>query len=1103
MSDLDSIESVTSYDDLCVLYCEDSEISRIKMSRFLSRRIPHLIVAHDGKSGLELFENHRPQLVITDIHMPEIDGITLCQTIHKQDPNVVFIFTTAHNEPQYLHASIDLPVVKYLVKPISLDSLMASISKVARDIEKQKKLESQLKLVPTLNPELHYEQEKVKSYINSYMQNNQNSESIRYLSFPKGDINGDFHCIVKHEDSTYILIADGTGHGLAAVMPALQIPTLFKVLAEKGFSILSIADEINHVLYEQNLIGHFIAATLVRINPNESKIEVLNCGNPTALLINKEGQTLHQFKSRSLALGTVGNDSYDLEIEYFDCNENAQLYVFTDGLADSLKASNSQFNLSRFDDIFTDTKPVEIYERLENLIKHIILTEHVDDITLLEISFVKDSAIIEDKILSPITNLIMEKNLPLPFSTDFDSSNNKNSSILYVEDDDDDLNVLTRYLERRFGIVFTARNGVDGLTLFHQHKPSIVITDLHMPGLDGLTMIEEIHKHDPSTPVIVISGSEGHTSAEKMFEYGVTKYLRKPIQPDKLVTAINACLKNKHQENHLKLSASVFLSSSLAITITDRNKELVSVNPAFSQITGFSQDEVIGRNPKLLSSGKHDAKFYQAMWHSINTKKEWSGEVWNRRKNGDLFLEWITINAITNELGEVTHYFSVFSDITERKAAEEAIRKLTYHDSLTGLPNRRLFLDRLEQEIKKTDRSQQSLAVIFLDLDNFKDVNDTLGHNFGDQVLQEAASRLTGCVRETDTVARLGGDEFTICLPNISSTNNVDIIAQHILKAMSLPFKLNDELFYLSASLGISLYPDDAITIPNILKNADQAMFFAKQKGRNCAHYFRPEMEEKAIVRKEMIQDLRIASEENQFTIFYQPIIEMQTGAIHKAEALIRWEHPSHGFISPVDFIPIAEDCGIISKIGDWVFKQAALQASVWRDKYHHDFQISINKSPKQFQSQSNSHQDWFEYLEEIGLSSNNIIVEITEGMLMDSNTSNTNQLLNFRDKGIQVSLDDFGTGYSSLSYLKKFDIDFLKIDQSFVRNLSENSDDHALCEAIIVMSHKLGIKVVAEGIETQQQFDLLKDAGCDFGQGYLFSKPVTAEGFELLLHSK
>ncbi len=558
----------------------------------------------------------------------------------------------------------------------------------------------------------------------------------------------------------------------------------------------------------------------------------------------------------------------------------------------------------------------------------------------------------------------------------------------------------------------------------------------------------------------------------------------------------------KQAEEELQLAAMVYQNSSEAMLVADADNQIIAINPAFTEMTGYTPEEVIGQSPKILSSGRQTPEFYQAMWHEINTTGQWRGEIWNRRKNGEVYVEWLTINTIYGEDGSVHRRAALFSDITKIKENEELIWTQANFDPLTGLPNRRMFQDCLQREIRKAQRANLPLALMFLDLDRFKEINDTLGHSVGDLLLKEAAQRLSHCVRETDTVARLGGDEFIVILNELDRLDSIERVAQDILQELAKPYRLEKNMVYVSASIGITLFPDDAFEIEALLKNADQAMYAAKNAGRSRFSYFTPSMQEAAQTRMRLTNDLRDALTGNQLMIYYQPIVDLTSGAIHKAEALIRWQHPTSGLISPAEFIPIAEDTGLIVDIGNWVFHQAADQVVRWRSKYHTEFQISINKSPVQFHRDPDTHHhtSWLDYLQQLGLSGQSIVVEITEGLLLDASQEVTEQLLSFRDASIQVSLDDFGTGYSSLSYLKKFDIDYLKIDQGFIRNLTAESNDMALCEAIIVMAHKLGIKVIAEGVETAEQRDLLIAANCDYGQGYLFSRPVPAREFEKLL---
>ncbi|MDR7377949.1 diguanylate cyclase (GGDEF)-like protein [Rhodoferax ferrireducens] len=452
------------------------------------------------------------------------------------------------------------------------------------------------------------------------------------------------------------------------------------------------------------------------------------------------------------------------------------------------------------------------------------------------------------------------------------------------------------------------------------------------------------------------------------------------------------------------------------------------------------------------------------------------------------------------DLGTEQLFILVLEDITERKRSAEMIWNQANFDRLTGLPNRHMFQTRLEQDMAAAARESRSLALVFFDLDLFKEVNDTLGHEMGDLLLQEAARRLRVGVRQNDLVARLGGDEFTLILSGLADIADVHQIVQEALRRLAEPFVLAGQQVHISTSAGITFYPQDATGVEALLKNADQAMYAAKSQGRNRYSVFTPSMQDVAQKRMRLINDLRVAIAEHQFSVFYQPIVDLKTGQIRKAEALVRWRHPVDGMVSPADFVPVAEETGMIVDIGNWVFQQAVKQVTQWRKTHHPDFQVSVNVSPVQFRNEGINQATWLAQLSAAGLPGQAVLIEITEGLLMDAGGNVTEQLRGFRQAGIGLSLDDFGTGYSSLSYLKKFDIDVLKIDQAFVRNLTADSDDMALCNVIIVMAHTLGLKVVAEGVETQEQCDLLAAAGCDYGQGYLFARPALAADMPLNL---
>ena len=542
-----------------------------------------------------------------------------------------------------------------------------------------------------------------------------------------------------------------------------------------------------------------------------------------------------------------------------------------------------------------------------------------------------------------------------------------------------------------------------------------------------------------------------------------------------------------------------------AVVIMDSSGIITGWNSQAVNIFGWASDEVVGRllyqtiiPPKQRESHVHRfGRFLESGEGSLINSRI---EIPALHRDGHEFPIELSLTQIRT--GDKYEFSAFIRDITKKRQFEELIWKQANYDALTGLPNRRMFHDRLAQEIKKAHRAGRLMALLFIDMDRFKEINDTMGHRVGDLLLVEAAHRIGSCLRETDTVARLGGDEFTVFLSELDEASRVERIAENILKKLAEPFRLENEMAYLSASMGITLYPNDATEIEDLLKDADQAMYAAKSSGKNRLSYFTPLLQQAAIARLKLINDLRGALGAGQFMVYFQPIAELATGRVSKAEALIRWQHPERGVVSPIDFIPLAEETGLISEIGDWVFRESARWVRRWREVVHPDFQVSVNKSPVQFHKAVEERSAWIAHLRDLGLPGECLVVEITEGLLLASDVSVTGALLAFRDAGIQVAIDDFGTGYSSLSYLKKFDMDYLKIDRSFTSHLSPGSSDLALSEAIIVMAHRLGFKVIAEGVETEQQRALLAAAGCDYAQGYLYSKPLPPEKFELLLQA-
>jgi diguanylate cyclase (GGDEF)-like protein/PAS domain S-box-containing protein len=546
----------------------------------------------------------------------------------------------------------------------------------------------------------------------------------------------------------------------------------------------------------------------------------------------------------------------------------------------------------------------------------------------------------------------------------------------------------------------------------------------------------------------------------------------------------------------------MFEASPMGIALIDAaTGAFTEVNPRYRAIAGRSAEAFAQHTwPDFMHPDD------VAMWRSdmqrlmSGTVREFRTTVRLIRADGSTVWVEASVVPLAPPRGGPRMKLCMIEDVTEQKENEALIWQQANFDTLTQLPNRRMFLDRLQHDIVKSRRDGTRIAILFIDLDHFKEVNDTLGHQQGDVLLVDAACRIAACVRESDTVARLGGDEFTVILTELTETRRVDGIAQNIIDSLLAPFQLGQEQAFVSASIGITLYPDDAVSVGDLLKHADQAMYVAKGAGRNRFAYFTPALQVAAQNRMRLTNDLRSAVKGDQLKLYFQPIVHLKTGRVLKAEALLRWQHPQRGLVSPLEFIPLAEASGLIVDIGQWVFNESIRWVQRWRRDVHPDFQVSLNQSPVEFQREGGSYDVWLRALRELDVPGQAIVVEITEGLLLDASTMVTDKLLQLRDGGIQVALDDFGTGYSSLSYLNKFDIDYLKIDRSFVSNLAPESSDMALSEAIIVMAHKLGLHVIAEGVETASQRDLLAAANCDFGQGYLFGKPVPVEEFDAFL---
>jgi diguanylate cyclase (GGDEF)-like protein/PAS domain S-box-containing protein len=560
----------------------------------------------------------------------------------------------------------------------------------------------------------------------------------------------------------------------------------------------------------------------------------------------------------------------------------------------------------------------------------------------------------------------------------------------------------------------------------------------------------------------------------------------------------------RHREE-LRVAATAF-NVQEGITITDSDGKILKVNQAFSRLTGYKSEEVIGKTPAILSSGRQDKQFYKVMWQTLKKNGSWQGEIWNRRKNGELYAEWLTITAVYDEKGRVTHYVGAFLDITQRKEDEEQIRKLAFYDPLTELPNRRLLTERLEHAMATSSRTLRYCAVLFIDLDNFKTLNDTKGHDLGDQLLLEVAARLKRHARESDTVARLGGDEFVVLYENLNKDEHkamleVEYMAEEIRDSLNKPYCLEDYEHYSSPSIGIALFCGHEISMDEVLKNADSAMYQAKNAGRNTIRLFDPDMQQALEQRLALEEDLRYALGHQQLELYFQPQMNDQNRVLG-AEMLIRWHHPVRGLVSPAEFIPLAEESGLIIEMGDWIIEQACWRLAQWAQlKAYRNLTLSANISARQLRNSDfvQRVQHWVEHYQ---VKPGQLKLEITESMLLEDLEDTIEKMNRLKDLGILFAMDDFGTGYSSLSIIKRLPLDQLKIDQSFISDLHDQESNLVLTHTIIAMSQALNLHVIAEGVENEIQRETLKSLGCYDYQGYLFAKPMPYNDFKSFIES-
>jgi diguanylate cyclase (GGDEF)-like protein/PAS domain S-box-containing protein len=716
------------------------------------------------------------------------------------------------------------------------------------------------------------------------------------------------------------------------------------------------------------------------------------------------------------------------------------------------------------------------------------------------------------------------------------SEQHTKGEVLIVEDTPASLKLLSDLLTEAGYYVRQAPNGELALWSAQSRPPELILLDIRMPGIDGFEVCRRLKATPELNQVPVIFLSAQHDTDDKVrgFELGAVDFIAKPFQAEEILARTDAHVKlgraqkalaeeralleqrvaertaelakeveqRRANEEFLRLASQVFEATQDAIVVTDRDARIVATNPAFTQISGYTAEEVRGQNVALLHAGDPDASSFGSMVQSVLATGHWSGEILARRKNGETYPGLLSASVVRDELGHVINHVAVFMDITERKAEQHLIDFLSNHDALTGLPNRMLARQRFGQTLAAARREGRCVAVMCLDLDRFKSINDSYGHDMGDKALQVVSRYLSETVGEGDTVTRQGGDEFQIIVADDAQLNATIALAQKILAGLRKELVIDGQQITVTSSIGIAVSLTDGESFDELVRNADTALFRAKEIGRDNYAFFTERMDAEIRDKLAIQGQLRGAIARDEFELHYQPQVCLKTGAMLGAEALLRWDNAVLGKVPPNRFIPLAEEYGLVNSIGEWVLESACAQMKVWQDQGLGQIKVSVNLAAGQFANDAT-----VPYVEttlrKFGVSPEYIGLEITEGTVMGDPNKAVASLRRLKDIGVSISLDDFGTGYSSLSYLKRFPIDVLKIDKSFVDDVTTNSADAAIALSVISLAHNLNMRVIAEGVETREQVQFLTERGCDEMQGYYFSRPVNAESFTALLRER
>jgi diguanylate cyclase (GGDEF)-like protein/PAS domain S-box-containing protein len=674
--------------------------------------------------------------------------------------------------------------------------------------------------------------------------------------------------------------------------------------------------------------------------------------------------------------------------------------------------------------------------------------------------------------------------------------------VLIVADDPGPRQNLVDLLQGEGYQVLAGGTGEEGIALAGSKGVHLALVDFQLPDRPGLEVLEKIKAGHPAAEVILLTGPGTLHAAVAAANRLAFSFLLEPFDADQLLLLVERALEKQRMEEALRMRQRAVESSSNGILIADAtlpDRPIVYVNPAFERITGYSAEEALGCNPRFLHQADPEQSGLEEIRIALRDQREGVAVLRNFRKGGDLFWNELSIAPVRDDGGRLTHFIGIINDITECKGYEEQLAYQSNHDGLTGLPNRNLLMDRIRQALLHAQRHRTQAAILSIDLDHFKFINDSLGHHRGDWLLETVAERIGECVRSMDTLARQGGDEFVVVLSDLGQSEHAALVAQKIRGSVSRPLTIEDHDLEITCSIGISLYPKDGRDEQTLLKNAEVAMYRAKEQGRNNYQFYTDELNKKVVARMSMEIHLRRALEREEFLLHYQPQVDLNSGRIVGMEALIRWQSPELGFIPPARFIPLAEETGLIAPIGEWVLETACRQNQAWQDAGLSALTMAINLSPRQFQ-QENLADRVARSLAETGLGPNYLELEIVESMVMHDVKNASSLTGKLKELGVQLTMDDFGTGYSSLSYLKLFPFDKIKIDQSFVRNITSDPDSAAIARAMIALAHSLKLRVVGEGVETAGQLHYLRSHGCDEMQGFYFSRPVPSGKIEQML---